>query len=58
MFDDIEKEMEYQIKESSWMREDIKDYSLTKLKNIQKFIGYPSWYNDTSVVKNHFQRVS
>lgn len=58
MIDDIQKEIEYQIKESDWMDEDTQDFVLAKLVNIEKFIGYPDWYRNNTIVKRYFQGVS
>ncbi|XP_011861289.1 PREDICTED: neprilysin-like isoform X2 [Vollenhovia emeryi] len=55
MMDDIQKEVEYQIKESDWMDEDTKDFILAKLVNMNKFIGYPDWYRNNTIVKRYFQ---
>ncbi|XP_012534425.1 endothelin-converting enzyme 1 [Monomorium pharaonis] len=55
MMDDIQKEVEYQIKESEWMDEDTKDFVLAKLVNMKKFIGYPDWYRNDTIVKRYFQ---
>lgn len=58
MIDDIQKEVEYQIKESNWMDEDTQDFVLAKLINMEKFIGYPDWYKNDTIVKRYFQGVS
>lgn len=58
MMDDIQKEIEYQIKESDWMNEDTKDFVLMKLVNMKKFIGYPDWYRNNTIVKRYLQGVS
>ncbi|XP_011861287.1 PREDICTED: neprilysin-like [Vollenhovia emeryi] len=55
MMDDIQKEVEYQIKESDWMDENTKDFVLAKLVNMEKFIGYPDWYKNNTIVKRYFQ---
>ncbi|XP_039303855.1 endothelin-converting enzyme 1 [Solenopsis invicta] len=55
MMDDIQKEVEYQIKESDWLDEDTKDFVLEKLVNMKKFIGYPDWYRNDTIVKRYFQ---
>ncbi|XP_011689428.1 PREDICTED: neprilysin-like [Wasmannia auropunctata] len=55
MMDDIQKEVEYQIKESDWMDEDTNDFVLAKLVNMNKFIGYPDWYRNDTIVKRYFQ---
>jgi len=58
MMDDIQKEVEYQIKESDWMDENTKDFVLAKLVNMEKFIGYPDWYRNNTIVKRYYQGVS
>ncbi|XP_020278382.1 neprilysin-1-like [Pseudomyrmex gracilis] len=55
MVDDIQKEVEYQIKESDWMDEDTKDYVLAKLLNMKQYIGYPEWYKNDTIIKRYFQ---
>ncbi|XP_029660961.1 neprilysin-like isoform X2 [Formica exsecta] len=55
MVDDIQKEVEYQIKKSDWLDEDTKDYVFAKLVNMKKFIGYPDWYRNNTIVKRYFQ---
>lgn len=58
MIDDIQKEIENNIKKSNWMNGDTKDFLLDKLVNIYKFIGYPDWYKNNTIVKQYFQGVS
>ncbi|XP_018307444.1 membrane metallo-endopeptidase-like 1 [Mycetomoellerius zeteki] len=55
MMDDIQKEVEYQIKDSDWVDEDTKDFVLAKLVHMEKFIGYPNWYRNNSIVKRYYQ---
>ncbi|XP_024884012.1 neprilysin-like isoform X1 [Temnothorax curvispinosus] len=55
MVDDMQIEVEYQIKESNWMDEDTKDFVLAKLVNLNKFIGYPDWFKNNTKVKQYFQ---
>ncbi|KAL6445044.1 hypothetical protein ACFW04_002160 [Cataglyphis niger] len=55
MVDDIQKEVEYQIKESDWLDEEIKDHVFGKLVNMKKYIGYPNWYRNNTIVKRYFQ---
>ena len=58
MMDDIQKEVEYQIKDSDWVDEDTKDFVLAKLVHMEKFIGYPNWYRNNTIVKRYYQGVS
>nr|XP_031826999.1 membrane metallo-endopeptidase-like 1 [Nomia melanderi] len=55
MIDDIQKEVEYQIKESTWMDEDTKHFILDKLVHMENMIGYPEWFRNTTAVKRYFQ---
>ncbi|EGI67062.1 Endothelin-converting enzyme 1 [Acromyrmex echinatior] len=55
MMDDIQKEVEYQIKDSDWIDEDTKDFVLAKLVHMEKFIGYPNWYRNNTIVKRYYQ---
>ncbi|TGZ52283.1 Endothelin-converting enzyme 1 [Temnothorax longispinosus] len=55
MIDDIQKEVEYQIKESDWVDEDTRDFVLAKLVNMNNFVGYPDWYRNNTIVKRYFQ---
>ncbi|XP_036145439.1 endothelin-converting enzyme 1 [Monomorium pharaonis] len=55
MMDDIQKEMEYQIKESDWMDENAKNIILAKLVNMKKTVGYPEWYKNNTIVKQYYQ---
>ncbi|XP_018346008.1 PREDICTED: neprilysin-1-like [Trachymyrmex septentrionalis] len=55
MMDDIQKEVEYQIKDSDWVDEDTKDFVLAKLVHMEKFIGYPNWYRNNTIVKRYYQ---
>ncbi|KAL0120359.1 hypothetical protein PUN28_008190 [Cardiocondyla obscurior] len=55
MMDDIQKEVEHEIKKSDWMDEETVDFVLAKLVNMRKFIGYPSWYRNDTIVKRYYQ---
>ncbi|XP_054014694.1 neprilysin-4-like [Hylaeus anthracinus] len=55
MIDDIQKEVEYQIKSATWMDEDTEHFILDKLVNMKNLIGYPEWYKNTTLVKRRFQ---
>ncbi|XP_017752722.1 PREDICTED: endothelin-converting enzyme 1-like [Eufriesea mexicana] len=55
MIDDIQKEVEYQIKESTWMNDDTKHFILDKLVHMKNWVGYPSWYRNETLVKRYFQ---
>jgi len=58
MMDDIQKEVENLIKKSDWMDDEAKDFALEKLKNLKKFIGYPNWYKNTTIIQEYFKGVS
>ncbi|XP_039304960.1 membrane metallo-endopeptidase-like 1 [Solenopsis invicta] len=55
MLDDIQKEVEDEIKKTDWLNDDTKDIILAKLINMKKFIGYPDWYKNNTIVKKYFQ---
>ncbi|XP_054014746.1 membrane metallo-endopeptidase-like 1 [Hylaeus anthracinus] len=55
MIDDIQKEVEYQIKEATWMDEDTEHFILDKLVNMKNLVGYPEWYKNTTLVKRYFR---
>lgn len=55
MISDIQKEVEKLIKESDWMDDDAKDFALAKVKNLQKFIGYPDWYKNATIIEEHLK---
>lgn len=57
MIDDIQKEVEYQIKESTWIDEDTKHFVLDKLVHMENMIGYPDWFHNSTAVKRYFQGV-
>lgn len=54
---DIEEEMKMDIEESNWASEEIKGFTLRKIKSIKKNIGYPDWYNNASIMENYFGNV-
>lgn len=58
MLDDIQKEVEYQIKESDWMDDETKAFVLAKLVHMKRVIGYPDWFKNTTMVKHYFRGVS
>ncbi|KOC67601.1 Neprilysin-1 [Habropoda laboriosa] len=55
MIDDIQKEVEYQIKESTWMDDDTKHFVLDKLVHMKNWIGSPEWYRNTTLAKRYFR---
>ena len=57
MVDEIQKEVEYQIKSSAWMDDEVRDIILDKLVYMNKKIGYPSSYRNITVMKEHFRGV-
>ncbi|XP_053978634.1 endothelin-converting enzyme homolog [Hylaeus volcanicus] len=58
MIDDIQKEVEYQIKGATWLDDSTRDFVLDKLVYMVKMIGYPPWYRNSTVVKNYFRGLS
>lgn len=58
MVDEIQKEVEYQIKSSTWMDDEVRDIVLDKLVYMNKKIGYPSSYRNITVMKEHFRGLS
>lgn len=58
MIDDIQKEVEYQIKASTWMNDDTQHFILDKLVHMKNWVGYPSWYRNETLVKRYFRGVS
>lgn len=55
MIDDIQKEVEYQIKESTWLDENTKHFILGKLVHLQHLVGSPDWYQNSTMVQRYFQ---
>ncbi|TGZ57711.1 hypothetical protein DBV15_08331 [Temnothorax longispinosus] len=58
LLSDIRKAVEYLIKESDWMDDKAKDFALAKVKHLKKFIGYPKWYKNTTVIQEYYEGVS
>lgn len=55
MIDDIQKEVEYQIKQSTWLDDDTKHFILDKLVHLEHLVGSPDWYQNTTMVHRYFQ---
>ncbi|XP_043510224.1 endothelin-converting enzyme 2-like isoform X1 [Frieseomelitta varia] len=55
MIDDIQKEVEHQIKLSTWMDKDTRHFVLDKLVHMKNWIGYPDWYRNATLAKRFFQ---
>ncbi|KAK1127839.1 hypothetical protein K0M31_003330 [Melipona bicolor] len=55
MIDDVQKEVEHQIKSSTWMDEDTRHFVLDKLVHMKNWIGYPDWYQNATLAKRFFQ---
>lgn len=47
---DIQEAVGIQIQESNWANDTIKNLALKKLQNITKNIGYPQWYENTTII--------
>ncbi|XP_043257874.1 neprilysin-2-like isoform X1 [Colletes gigas] len=58
MIDDIEKEVEYQIEEATWMNNDARHFVLDKLMFMKKMIGYPKQYRNSTVMETYFRGLS
>lgn len=58
MINDIQNAVEDLIKKSDWMDDEAKDYALAKVKNLKRYIGYPNWYKNTTIIQNYFKEVS
>ncbi|KAK9306217.1 hypothetical protein QLX08_002963 [Tetragonisca angustula] len=58
MVDEIQKEVEYQIKSSTWMDDEVRDIILDKLVYMNKKIGYPNSYRNITAMKEHFRGLS
>lgn len=58
MIDDIQKEVEHQIEESTWMDDTTREFILSKLVFMDKLIGYPPVYRNHTAMKKHFKGVS
>lgn len=58
MLSDIQKEVEYLIKQSDWLDNKAKDFALAKVKNLKELIGYPNWYKNTTIIQEYFKGVS
>lgn len=57
MIDDIQKEIEYRIEASNWMDDDTKHFVLDKLVHMKNWVGYPSWLQNSTLVKRYFRGV-
>ncbi|XP_076643584.1 uncharacterized protein LOC143353865 [Halictus rubicundus] len=55
MIDDIQKEVEYQIKESTWLDDNTKHFILDKLVHLKHLVGSPDWYRNATMVQRYFQ---
>lgn len=51
MIDDIQKEVEYQVKEATWMDDDTRDFVLDKLVYLKKILGYPAAYRNATAMR-------
>ncbi|XP_078051173.1 neprilysin-1-like [Augochlora pura] len=58
MVDDIQKEVEYRVKESTWMDDDTREFILTKLVFMDALIGYPPIYRNRTFMTNYFKGIS
>lgn len=54
---DIEREVEYRVKNSTWVDIEVGDIILDKLIYAKKQIEYPKSYRNITVMKKHFRGV-
>ncbi|XP_012528718.1 membrane metallo-endopeptidase-like 1 [Monomorium pharaonis] len=57
MISDIQKAVEDLIKKSNWMNNKAKNFALAKVKNLKRFIGYPNWYKNTTIIQEYFKEL-
>ncbi|XP_018365608.1 PREDICTED: neprilysin-1-like [Trachymyrmex cornetzi] len=55
MLNDIKKEVEKLIKDSDWLNDETKDYFIEKVKYLKKYIGYPDWYKNTTIMQEYLK---
>ncbi|XP_017889317.1 neprilysin-3-like [Ceratina calcarata] len=58
MVDDIQKEVEYEIKNSPWMDDTIREIILDKLVFMKRLIGYPDSYRNITIMKQYLTGLS
>ncbi|XP_047344151.1 endothelin-converting enzyme 1-like [Vespa velutina] len=51
----IQEEVEREISESKWLDDDTRKFATEKVQNIKKLVGYPSWYSNTTIMKNYYK---
>ncbi|XP_014600276.1 PREDICTED: neprilysin-1-like [Polistes canadensis] len=51
----VQKEVEREILESEWLDDNIRKFATEKVQNMKKFVGYPSWYSNTTIMKNFYK---
>ncbi|KAG7198912.1 hypothetical protein KM043_015729 [Ampulex compressa] len=51
----VQQEVERQISQSKWLSENFKTIAIEKVKSMKKEIGYPSWYKNTTIMKNYYK---
>ncbi|XP_011861285.1 PREDICTED: neprilysin-11-like [Vollenhovia emeryi] len=55
MLTNIQNEVEILIKSSGWLDDNGKDYALAKVKNLGRFLGYPDWYKNTTIIEEYYK---
>ena len=43
---------------SDWLDDRVRKMELEKIKKMQENIGYPKWYNNVTLLNNHYRGVS
>ncbi|XP_043685950.1 endothelin-converting enzyme 1-like isoform X2 [Vespula pensylvanica] len=51
----VQKEVEREISESKWLDDDIREFATEKVQNMKKMVGYPSWYSNSTIMKNYYK---
>ncbi|XP_018346007.1 PREDICTED: membrane metallo-endopeptidase-like 1 [Trachymyrmex septentrionalis] len=57
MLNDIKKEVEKLIKDSDWLNDETKDFFIEKVKHMNKSIGYPDWYKNTTIMQEYLKEL-
>lgn len=57
MIQNIQSVFSEEVKNLEWMDNETKEVTLRKLKAMKKFIGYPTWLNDTEELEAYYDGV-
>ncbi|XP_017766632.1 PREDICTED: membrane metallo-endopeptidase-like 1 [Eufriesea mexicana] len=58
VLDDMRREVEIDIEKSNWANETIKELALRRIRLMKKKIGYPDWYNNSTIMENYFGQLT